>query len=178
VLVVDLDTLGLVDPLDLGNEVQLGRRRALEPQQLGRRQRALVKGIARLDLLPRRDEQPRAPWELVARRLLTVGGVDEHLRPSLGLLDLDLAALFDELGRTLRAPSLEDLDDARETVRDVGAGDTAGVERPHRQLRARLADRLRGDDPDRVADLGHPAGGEEEAVARTADTELAAALEH
>ena len=62
---------------------------------------------------------------------------------------------------TLRVPRLEDLDDTRETVRDVGAGDAARVERPHRQLRAGLADRLRGDDPDRVADLDDLAGGEE-----------------
>ena len=31
----------------------------------------------------------------------------------------------------------------------------ADVERPHRQLRARLADRLRGDDADRLADFDH-----------------------
>jgi hypothetical protein len=40
----------------------------------------------------------------------------------------------------------------RQAVRDVRAGDAAGVERPHGQLRARLADRLGGDDADRVAD--------------------------
>ena len=39
------------------------------------------------------------------------------------------------------------------------------VERPHRQLGARLADRLRGDDADRLADLDHLAGGEVAAVA-------------
>src|SRR3712207_6990036 len=49
---------------------------------------------------------------------------------------------------------------ARQAVRDVRAGDAAGVERPHGQLRARLADRLRGDDADRVADHGRAAGGE------------------
>ena len=33
------------------------------------------------------------------------------------------------------------------------AGDAAGVERPHGELRAGLADRLGGDDADRLADL-------------------------
>ena len=51
-------------------------------------------------------------------------------------------------------------------MRDVGAGDAARVERPHRELRARLADRLGGDDPDRVADLRQLARREERAVAR------------
>src|SRR5213076_2560563 len=77
-----------------------------------------------------------------------------------------------------RSPRFEDLDHAREAVRDVGAGDAARVERPHRQLRAGLADRLRGDDPDRVADLAQPAGRQEDSVAAAADAELAAALEH
>src|SRR5581483_8743758 len=55
--------------------------------------------------------------------------------------------------------------------------DAAGVERPHRQLGARLADRLCGDDPDRVADLAHLARREEDAVAGLADAGLRAALE-
>ena len=49
VLVVDLDALRLVDLLHLGDEVQLGRRRALEREQLGRVARALVERVARLD---------------------------------------------------------------------------------------------------------------------------------
>ena len=53
VLVVDLDALRLVDLLHLGDEVQLGRRRALEREQLGRVARALVEGVARLDDLRR-----------------------------------------------------------------------------------------------------------------------------
>ena len=47
---------------------------------------------------------------------------------------------------------LEQLLDTGQTGRDVdAAGDTTGVERAHRQLRARLADGLRGDDADRLA---------------------------
>ena len=113
-----------------------------------------------------------SPFGPTARR------VDRAPSAPLGLLDLDAAADLGERRRALRVACLEDLDDARETVRDVRAGDAAGVERPHRQLRARLADRLRGDDADRVADLAHLAGGEEDAVAGLAHAGLGAALEH
>src|SRR5207247_8599172 len=98
--------------------------------------------------------------------------------PGVGGRDLDRHPDPGQLGRALRVARLEDLDDARETVRDVRARDAARVEGPHRQLRAGLADRLRRDDADRVADLAHPAGRQEDAVAAAADTELAAALQH
>ena len=45
------------------------------------------------------------------------------------------------------------------------------MEGTHRELRSRLADRLRGDDPDRHAGLDELAGGEVHAVAATADAE-------
>src|SRR5262249_35504528 len=48
---------------------------------------------------------------------------------------------------------------------DDTAGRAADVERPHRQLRARLADRLRGDDTDGLAELGQTARAEVAAVA-------------
>ena len=56
-----------------------------------------------------------------------------------------------------RASSVDCSDDARRRAADV--------ERPHRQLRARLADRLRRDDADRLAELDHLAGREVAAVA-------------
>ena len=64
---------------------------------------------------------------------------------------------------------LEQLLDARQAGGDVQAGDAAGVERPHGQLGARLADRLGGDDADRLADADQLAGGQVAAVARAAD---------
>jgi catechol 2,3-dioxygenase-like lactoylglutathione lyase family enzyme len=42
--------------------------------------------------------------------------------------------------------------------------DATGVERAHRELRARLADRLRRDDADRLAELDQPPGREVAAV--------------
>src|SRR5439155_10477964 len=163
----DLDALRLVDLLYLVDEIELDRRVALQAQQVGRADRSLGEGVARLDALPLRDEEPRPAGNRVGAVVLLVAAVgdDRDLDLTLGLLDRDHAVDLRELRSALRVASLEDLDDARQAVRDVRAGDTAGVERPHRQLRARLADRLRGDDADRVADLGHLTGGEERAVA-------------
>ena len=87
----------------------------------------------------------------------------------LGLDDLDDAVDLADLGLALGHAGLEQLLDARQTGGDVQAGDAAGVERPHRQLRARLADRLRGDDADRLADADQLAGRQVAAVARAAD---------
>ena len=56
-------------------------------------------------------------------------------------------------------------------LRDARRG-AAVVEGPHRQLRARLADRLRRDDADRLADLDHLAGRQHAAVAQAADAAL------
>ncbi len=105
-------------------------------------------------------------------------GVTRDLDRPLRVLDVDLSGDLGERSRALRVARLEDLDDAREAVRDVGSCDTARVEGAHGQLRARLADRLGGDDAHRVADLGHAAGREEGAVAEAAEAPLAAALQH
>ena len=74
-----------------------------------------------------------------------------------------------DLGLALGHARLEELLDARQAGGDVHAGDATGVERPHRQLRAGLADGLRGDDADRLADADELAGREVAAVARPAD---------
>src|SRR5215470_9822554 len=58
---------------------------------------------------------------------------------------------------------------------DHAARGTADVEGPHRELRARLADRLRGDDADRLAELGQPPGAKVAAVAHDADAALGVA---
>ena len=55
---------------------------------------------------------------------------------------------------------------------------TADVERAHRELRARLADRLGGDDADRLADLDELAAGQIASVAAAADAAPRLAREH
>ena len=59
---------------------------------------------------------------------------------------------------------------ASSAMRDDGAAD---VEGPQRQLRARLADRLRGQNADRLAHVHHVHGGQVAAVAHPADAALA-----
>ena len=76
------------------------------------------------------------------------------------------------------AAGLEQLDDAGQTAGDVLAGDTTGVERPHRQLRAGLADRLGGDDADGLAELDRLAGGQRHGRSTGADAELGVARQH
>ena len=181
---MDLDALRLVDLLHFADEIELGLRRPLQREQVSRILRALVECVAGLDDLPIGDQQARAPRQLVLDGIseLTVlpnlERVDGDLRAALGLLDVQATADLRKHSGTLRVPCLEDLDDTRQTVRDVRAGDTAGVERAHRQLRARLADRLRGDDADRVADLRHLARRGEDAVADATHAALCAALQH
>ena len=58
------------------------------------------------------------------------------------------------------------------------SGGAADVERAHRELRARLADGLRGDDADRFAHLNEAPGGEVAAVAASANTAPGFASEH
>jgi hypothetical protein len=69
----------------------------------------------------------------------------------------------------LGGASLEQLDHAGQTAGDVGAGDTAGVEGPHGELGAGLADGLGGDHADGLADLDVLARGQRHAVAGTRD---------
>src|SRR5207342_3806335 len=130
-------------------------------------QRALVELLSDLDLFAVRYVQAGARREAVGVLLAARLG-DDHFQRFVGLLDRDLAGRLGHLCQALRFARLEELDDARQALRDVLAGDAAGVERPHGQLRAGLADRLGGDDPNRVADLGRLAGGHGAAVARLA----------
>src|SRR4030095_2583975 len=57
-------------------------------------------------------------------------------------------------------------------------GRAADVERPHRQLRAGLANRLGGDDAHRLTELDEPAGREVAAVAALADAAPGSAGQH
>src|SRR5690606_36385600 len=56
--------------------------------------------------------------------------------------------------------------------------DATDVERTHRQLRARLTDRLRGDHADSLTDVDHDAASEITAVAQRADAAAGLAREH
>ena len=79
--------------------------------------------------------------------------------------DLQRAGDLGEHGEALRLARLEQLLNARQTVRDVLASHAAGVERAHGELGARLADGLGGDDAHRRADVHRTARGEIPAIA-------------
>src|SRR3954447_10016173 len=164
VLVVDVHALRLVDLLDFLDQVDLGVRAPTELEQLVRVQRALVELLAGLDDLALGDVQSRAAGERVPVLLARFVGDDDRAG-LVGVLDGDGAADLGDLRQALRLAGLEELHDTREAVRDVRAGDAAGVEGTHGQLRARLADRLGGNDADRVADHRRLAGRQRAAVA-------------
>src|ERR1035438_4611482 len=112
--------------------------------------------------VPRRDRISRV--EDVAREDLDLE------RLAVAPDDLHLAVDLADQGLALGDTGLEQLLHPGETLGDVSAsgGDTTGVEGPHGQLGARLADRLGGDHAHRLADLDHPTGGQVAAVAGAA----------
>ena len=175
VLVVDRHTLAAVDLLDLLHEVLLHPARTEDPQDLLGVDSADDELLPDLDVVALADEQPSPLGDRVADLLRAVIRDDHELAGLLGVLDLDPAGSLTDRGVALGRTRLEQLDHARETVRDVLAGDAAGVEGPHRQLGAGLADGLRGDDADRFTDVHELAGGHRAPVALRAGADLALA---
>ena len=100
------------------------------------------------------------------------------MRLSFVFAELDRTGDFGDRRFALGLARFEDFFDARKTGDDVFGRDAAGVEGAQRELRARFADRLRGDDADRLADVDLVAGREIAAVAHRADAVLRLAREH
>ena len=180
VLVVDLHALALVDLLHLGHEVAGGLGVVAQVEHLDRGERALVERRAHLDHLALAHAQAGAAGEavLLGVPVSVAGGGDRDRVAALALVDGHPPGELRQRGRRLRLAGLEQLHHPRQAVGDVEAGDAAGVERAHRELGARLADRLRRDRADGVADLAHLAGRHRPAVAGPADADLGRALEH
>ena len=131
--------------------------------------RSLDEGVAGLDLLALGDLEVGTRRDVVGL-LVAVVRDDRHPAALVVLLDANDARGAGEDRRALRGARLEQLDDAGEAVGDVLTDDATGVEGPHRELGAGLADRLRGDDADRLAELDQPPGGERLAVTERAQT--------
>jgi hypothetical protein len=112
--------------------------------------------------------QARAPRDLVCLLVALFVG-DDEVAGLVGVLDPERAGDLGKDRLALGLACLEELRDTRQTVGDVLARDTTGVEGTHGELRARLADRLGGDDADGSADVDGLAGGEIPAVAHLAD---------
>ena len=138
------------------------------PRDLGedrhRERIPLGEELARLDRVAvARPVQPGAVGQAVALAL-AAGLVDDD---ELAVAVHDDPVVLSRL-TTLDVLELDDAVVARLERRLLGADltDAADVERTHRQLRARLADRLGGDDADRLADVDHVPAGEVAAVAQ------------
>src|SRR5690606_18772685 len=161
-----------VDLLDLLDQVELHGAGAEDAQHLVRVDGARDELLADVDVLALLDQETRPHRHRVGDLVGAVVGDDDDLPRLLRLVDLDGAGDLADRGHALGDAGLEQLLDARQTVRDVAAGHTTGVEGAHRQLRARLTDGLRGDDADGLTDVHPLAGGQRTAVAGGADTDL------
>src|SRR5699024_10897095 len=123
---------------------------------------ALEEGLPALEVIAVRDRAGGAVLQLdmgqalALRQLLvddlvrTVVRHDRDRVEALLLLETDPARLLGDRRLALRNTSLEELLHARETAGDV-VTDATLVEGTHRQLGARLTDRLGGDDADGLA---------------------------
>src|SRR3989442_13157253 len=118
--------------------------------------------------IPRLDERLHFGGQRV-RDLELFPGRHAHLARALLADDVELAVDLGDDGLALRNASFEQLLHAGQALGDVDTGHTAGAEGAHRQLRARLTDRLRGEDARRLAELDQLAGREVAAVAHAAD---------
>ena len=130
----------------------------------------LGEDCALLDLLAVADVQERADHDVVGLEFLVLV-VDDLDRA--GLVQHDARAVG---GRTRRRPLV--LDHAARADADFRGLESAGrdatdVEGAHRELRAGFADRLRGDDADRVADLRDAVGRGIDAVGLRVDAVFA-----
>src|SRR5215218_2886156 len=177
VLVVDGHTLAGVDLLDLLDQVPLGGPDAEHPQHLLGVGDAVDDRLADLDLLAVLDPEPGPPGDDGHPLLALVRGHGD-LHALLDVLDPDPAGELGDGGHALGGAGLEQLLHPRQAVGDVLTGDAAGVEGPHGQLGAGLADRLGGDDADRLADVDQPVVGQAAAVAQLAHPDLGVAGQH
>src|ERR671911_2029216 len=171
VLVVDVHALGTIDLLYLIDQVALGLGAAAAVAEV-----VLQDGV-RVDR-PFRDRGVRpdlgalhelGPEELAldrVRPLLAIGRGDNDLDLPVGVCFLqgDDTVDLGEGGLGFGMTGLEELDDPGEARCDVLAGDATGVEGAHRELGARLPDRLGRDDADGLTDVDGPVGGERPAV--------------
>ena len=169
VLVVDRHALLAVHRLHLVHQVLLHGAQPFDLEQLLRVHVALDEHVPRLDLVAVGELEPGADDGEVLL-LGPVGGDDpQALLLRVGLVYPQDPRTPRQGGLALGGASLEQLHDAGQAAGDVADGPaqlhgTAGVEGPHRELGARLADGLGGDHAHRLARLDEGAGGERHAV--------------
>ena len=125
-----------------------------------------VELLADLDVVAVGDQQARPLRDRVLDDTSEPSsGVTMILRGLVGLLDRDPAGGLRDRRSPLGTRASKSSTDAGQTLGDVVAGHTTGVEGTHRQLGAGLTDRLGRDDADGLADVDQLAGGQRAAVA-------------
>ena len=143
-----------VHVLNLADDVAQRGVRIGQTQQVVRVDRALGELLTDFDLAAvfhaRQQLSTRRHDILADVALLIVDGEDLVV---LVARDLQRACDLRKRCLTLRLACLEELGNTRKTVRDVFTCNTAGVERTHRKLRARLTNGLCGDDAGSRADV-------------------------
>ena len=164
--------LAAVDLLHLVDQVLLHGPRAEDAQHLLRVDRAGDELLADLDVLAVLDQQARALGDGVGELLGAVVRGHDDLRPR-SVSSIVTRPATSAIGATplgVRA-SNSSWTRGRPWVMS-SPRHTTGVEGAHRQLGAGLADRLGGDDADRLADVDELAGGQRAAVAPGAGADL------
>src|SRR5262249_16602592 len=123
--------------------------------------------------------EPAPAGDVVVNDLVLAGvGHDDDLPGPVAVLDPDPSGGLRDRRLALRYPRLEDLLDPGQTLGDVLTRDATGVEGTHGQLGARLTDRLRRDDADRLAHVDRLAGRQRPALPGPADPQPRLAGEH
>ena len=165
---------------DVGDEVLVLHRARVLGEDRERVRIPLDEDLARLDRLAVAHLEARAVDDRIALAVAALRVLD-HQRSGAVHDDQLAGVLARALGldhlQALVADRAGVLGVERRLLRDSRRR-AADVERAHRQLRARLADRLRGDDADREAELDQAPGREVAAVALGAAAAAARAGQH
>ena len=179
-LVVDINALLAVHLLDFLDLVVVYRARVEHPEDIVRVQRAFIEHSALLDHLAILYADSRRGCQLVRAHFtgITVRNIDRFDSRALGLLNADNAGNLRQSCDFLRFAGLKQLFNAGKALRDIRSGNAAGMESTHRQLRARLADRLRCDNADRLANPARGIHREVRAVAARTYALAGTAFEH
>ena len=151
-LIVDINTLHPVDALHFADEVVMHRVHTAYREHIMRIDRAFRDDLAFFDGLAFLYAQAGTIGDQIAALIVVFHiGNDDVLR-LLDLLQRNHAADFADDRKVFGLARLKQLLNTGKTLCDIGGrGNTAGMERTHGQLRARLADRLGGDDADCLA---------------------------
>ena len=164
-LVVDRHALRAVNRLHFVDQVLLSTADTENAQNFLRIRRTVRELLSDFDVITIGDQQTQTLADRVFERLRTVIWRHYELACLVRIVDRDATGRLGDRRLALGLACFEELHDARQTVRDVVAGHTTGVEGTHRELRSGFTDRLCGDRANGFANVDELAGGQRAAVA-------------